>query len=756
MARFENDKDDTIITGTRGNDSIDNEGSNVTINVGDGNDTVWNYGSGVTINSGEGNDDIWNYEDDSVTIYGNAGNDYIDNYHGYNVTIYGGAGNDTIYNGWSDSVSIEGGAGNDSIRNYGSSVTIKAGKGNDTIYNNWDFERNRSYANSYGYGKNVLFKYNSGDGDDIIYGFRADSTLSISGGSYSTTKSGKNIIVTVGKGKISLMGAASLSAVNITGDKNSTEKNSWKLNGSTATYGTASKTLATITGAKSTNGLTLSGNKITLKNSALKNKVTVSGDYEFNFASDYKKATITGSAKADTITANGNNLSINGGVGNDTIKFFGTATTVNGGAGKDLFVYKSGNNVIADYAEEDKISIAGTAQVTTNGSDVIFTVGKGKITVTGGKGKNITYVDAGGEHVYSDQNSDVIINGKVITLTEDYLEDSFNVADYGKTLQTIDASAVQLDLSITGNKLMNSIVGGNGNDTLNGGGSNDTLKGGAGSDVFVYSNGDGNDLITDYTEEDIIRIAKGTAKIEKKGKDVIFKVGTGKITVKGAADKIVTYMDAKGTVNYYPKPTSDSIIINGTAVTVLEEYKSDTFDVGNVKNGNRVKKIDASPVSRDLKIIGNSLTNVILGGAGDDSIWGGKGNDTLQGGDGSDVFVYANGDGKDVIVDYEEEDTIKITKGAVKVTKNGDNVIFTVGSGKMTLNGAADKIVSYIDANGNKKTYSSAPSFIEDDNNYELTPNLSSLVQNKSVDYSFMNTSTKLSKENNLIAYAKK
>ena len=80
--------------------------------------------------------------------------------------------------------------------------------------------------------------------------FRADSTLSIDG-TYSKKKNGKNIIVTVGTGKITLVGAASLSKVNII----NIENNSWALNGTTATYGTSTKTLVTVTGVKSLDGI---------------------------------------------------------------------------------------------------------------------------------------------------------------------------------------------------------------------------------------------------------------------------------------------------------------------------------------------------------------------------------------------------------------------------------------------------------------------------------------------------------------------
>ncbi|MBR0061749.1 MAG: calcium-binding protein, partial [Selenomonadaceae bacterium] len=366
--------------------------------------------------------------------------------------------------------------------------------------------------------------------------------------------------------------------------KPKTKDAAWSLSDSTATYkssykkagytlagdsksisyteATSSKALATVKGAKK-NSFTVSGNKITLKNSTLKNKVTVSGGYNFNYASNYKKATISGSSKVDTITTNGSDLSVSGGKGNDTLKIFGSKTTVKGGDGADVFIFKAGNNVISDYAAADKISVAGTAKVTTSGSNLVFTVGTGKLTVTGGKDKKVSYIDDSGENVYN-YKAGVKTSGTTITLLEKYKQASVDVAGY----QNVNASAVQLDISITGNALMNSLKGGKGNDTLQGGGSNDTLTGGDGADVFIYSSGDGNDVITDYNEDDTIKISKGTASVSKKNKDVIFTVGSGKITVKGAADKVVTYIDGDGNTNYYPKPTKDSYIINGTAVTV--------------------------------------------------------------------------------------------------------------------------------------------------------------------------------------------
>ncbi|MBR4642454.1 MAG: hypothetical protein IKO74_06985, partial [Selenomonadaceae bacterium] len=179
-----------------------------------------------------------------------------------------------------------------------------------------------------------------------VKGVKSISGLSVSGDTVTVKKASLGTSnVTVSDGYTLKLGS------DVT--KPSASKAAWKLSGSTATYNqttsagytldddgksvsyskTTTKALAAVKGAKSVKGLSVSGEKITLKNSALKNKVTVSGAYEFDFASDYKQATISGSANGDTLTAHGLKVSINGGNGNDTIKIFGSANTVTGGAG---------------------------------------------------------------------------------------------------------------------------------------------------------------------------------------------------------------------------------------------------------------------------------------------------------------------------------------------------------------------------------------------------------------------------------------
>ena len=190
--------------------------SGATLEGGAGDDTLYNNNTNAVIIGGEGNDEFANSAN-SVNASGGDGNDLMINGQyftrgGTNLTISGGAGEDTITNSGSNSV-LDGGAGNDLIHNgyyyykprnryyeytegdwqkdsLGTArVTISGGTGDDTIY-------------SRGNGYNI-FQYSTGDGADIIYGFQNNDTLKISG-SYTTQKSGSDVIVSVGSGSITL------------------------------------------------------------------------------------------------------------------------------------------------------------------------------------------------------------------------------------------------------------------------------------------------------------------------------------------------------------------------------------------------------------------------------------------------------------------------------------------------------------------------------------------------------------------------
>lgn len=111
-----NDDNDTLIAGTSLNDTVINNGSNVTINAGAGDDTVINSGANVTINAGEGDDFIELKNKSAAVIEAGVGNDTVNNYSS-DVTLQGGftsadsSGNDVILTADNGSLTVTDGVG---------------------------------------------------------------------------------------------------------------------------------------------------------------------------------------------------------------------------------------------------------------------------------------------------------------------------------------------------------------------------------------------------------------------------------------------------------------------------------------------------------------------------------------------------------------------------------------------------------------------------------------------------------------------
>ena len=307
---------DTIITGTEGNDTIQNTGTNVTIQALGGDDSISNSGDNASIDAGEGSNQIklsgsdevivlkgqtsveefnTGFGDGSDTIYIHTENDpagvefledgltfgnstasltlsdvnttaKVNLFHenrdmlnkgvfiapgdwysvedsdltvdaGEEVYFVGTAAEtkagvdfsgitgdlnltlDTAYidseeyvegtTTWINGVySIVGGAGNTTITGSKLDDTIITGAGNTTI-NAAAGDDLISLS-----GGSALITYSEGDGNDTIYGFDSDSTLSPDT-TYKTQVSGNDLIVTIGESKITLIDAANLTLPNI-------------------------------------------------------------------------------------------------------------------------------------------------------------------------------------------------------------------------------------------------------------------------------------------------------------------------------------------------------------------------------------------------------------------------------------------------------------------------------------------------------------------------------------------------------------
>ena len=302
---------------------------------------------------------------------------------------------------------------------------------------------------------------------------------------------------------------------------------------------------------------------------------------------------------------------------------------------------------------------------------------------------------------YSDGMPDgVSYNTKktILTVTTDFEEKTLDLADFESTVKNVNAKALKKGITIIGNKLNNSIVGGSGNDSINGGAGNDslwggkgndTLTGGKGDDVFIYSAG--NDVIKDYAAGDRISIGAAISNTKLSGDDVVFTIGKNTLTVKDGANKTLNMINAKG-------KAFETVVSSATTLTINNKTTSPvtlTADVGTA---------DASKRTKAIKIYGNKLDNVILGGSKADTLYGQGGNDSILGNSGNDVLY--GGAGDDTLNGGAGTDKLYGGAGADKLYggKGNDTLIGGAGNDSLWGDAGADTFV-YHEGEGNDIIY---------------------------------------------------
>ncbi|MDF1722629.1 MAG: calcium-binding protein [Minwuia sp.] len=260
------------------------------------------------------------------------------------------------------------------------------------------------------------------------------------------------------------------------------------------------------------------------------------------------------------------------------------------------------------------------------------------------------------------------------------------------------------------------LLGGFGGDTLEGGRGDDDLNGGSGDDIYIYRSGDGLDVIDERSRGggvDTIHmtggITLGDVRLTATSGDLTISLqdGSGGILIRSqlsfADGAIEALVFDDGTRINLVAPISQ---LGGDGTDFLDgANQADTMDGG---TGND----DLDGFAGDDRLIGGSgddtldgasgadlLTggrgdDFLFGRSGDDTLAGEIGNDALQGGFGDDTYVWARGDGFDVISELSSDgvDTLVLGSGIALadialLSNNGSDLIVRLidGSGEIRI-----------------------------------------------------------------------
>ena len=353
---------------------------------------------------------------------------------------------------------IEGTENNDYINYSGSTsnwmrVNVKAGSGNDTIYTGIEDDyieggAGDDYINS-GSGNDEIY---GGDGNDRIYGGDGNDKLYGEDGNDSLYGGNGDDYLEGGAGDDYLEGGAGDDTfVYGKGYGNDVVTKDW--------YSTQEQgTLIMKDLNKEDIEYVAKGNDLILKIKETEETVTIK---DYLYRDSYKMGKIEfedGTVLFEDIvnTMKENPLLIEETENSDSMYY-------NNGNSKDIRVNVkagSGNDTIYTGVQDDYIEGGSGNDYIDSGSgnDEVYG-GEGNDTIYAGAENDIVYGEAGNDRLYGQDGNDKLYGGE----GDDKL------------------------------------YGGNGDDYLEGGSGNDYLEGGYGNDTYVYSKGDGNNTISDYS-----------------------------------------------------------------------------------------------------------------------------------------------------------------------------------------------------------------------------------------------------------------
>jgi Ca2+-binding RTX toxin-like protein len=394
---------------------------------------------------------------------------------------------------------------------------------------------------------------------------------------------------------------------------------------------------------------------------------------------------LAGTSGADAITGSAGDDPIWGGLGDDTLS---------GGAGSDHYFYGLGEG-------EDVIDDEGSP---SDQDRLILGIGiaPADITLTR-SGLNLDDLDmsfaGGGSIQIADQFLSAEFGIEFVEFDDGSIWDAAGIR--AAFLNRGSASAA---VSLIGFAAADEIQGGSGSDYLSGGEGDDVLRGGAGDDEVL--GGAGDDALYGVKGDDIVDGGEGAdTMVGGAGNDTYYVDAAGDLVVESAGGgydevrtalasysltanvEVLTYIGSAAFIgvgnslsNMITGGIGDDVLDGGAGSdTLIGGSGDDVYIVGSA--GDYVVESASSGVDEvrttlasytlgtnleDLTYTGsgaftgtgNTLANVITGGAGDDALNGGSGNDTLIGGEGNDTLTGGSGSGADILNGGAGADTL--------------------------------------------------------------------------------------------------
>ena len=229
---------------------------------------------------------------------------------------------------------------------------------------------------------------------------------------------------------------------------------------------------------------------------------------------------LVGSSEDETVTAGLGSSTIRSGNGNNML--FGSTSEEK--VGGTTFVYSAGLDTLNNYeavgddneaTADDIVFNAALTNVEVFGDDLVIEAGSvDQLTVVDGANRGVRFngfvFEVGDSLTYGDNVDGYLgMDNATLTLNESGGNIWLNGVLGGiySNIRVLDGSSATGDATLAGDASSNVIYGGLGNNSLWGGnGGNDTLYGGLGTNGYYYVYGDGDDVIENARDDEVINL----------------------------------------------------------------------------------------------------------------------------------------------------------------------------------------------------------------------------------------------------------
>lgn len=621
--------------------------------------------TGNTIDGGAGNDyiaagdgaDIVHGGDDDDDIVGMGGADWL----------FGDAGNDFI---WGDGYAsnpasgiytlndahgddfLSGGAGNDVLVGQGGADQLMGGTGNDWLWGD-DGDPDTTGLPWSIHGNDYL---DGGDGDDRLEGGGQDDILL--GGAGNDRLWGDNSIYSALPG--AYQGQDYLDGGDGDDQLHGGGGNDTVLGGAgnDLLWGDDSEAVTPLEaqgsdyldGGDGNDQLVGGGGRDTLDGGAGNDVLFGDDEVEKVSLEGHGDDILNGQAGNDTLIGGGGNDYLLGGDGDDVLWGNEGDDTLVGGAGTDVLKGGAGNDTYVLASGDGAVNAAGESESIDDneGSNTIILEGAQASSLV------VQYDSSGNLGIQSSSTDRVVVVNGVANSGNTYQLADGSVYSTSQLLGTF-TEGIAIAMDAQGNR---HLLGGKGDDqiaattgyaTLSGGLGNDTLEGSGGHNTYLYSLGDGSDLIHDTS-----------APTDAQGANVFSRIVFGA----GITPESLRISTGSASVVIQVGESSTDVITSAAFDNFLFEFE----------DGRSFTYAEISAQGEWIQ--GTSGDDVITGTTWNERIAGLAGNDTLSGGAGSDFLD--GGAGQDQLTGGAGDDTLQLSGGGAA---DADELFFNAGDG---------------------------------------------------------------------------